>query len=96
MVSRGDDVWVLYPVYFDRSVSRKKGRRVAVNLAVEKPRVDEIERVLQKADISCAVEKKTHPSYWFSSQGRILVSKTSSKEKLIKSVARGIKQGRKQ
>ena len=95
MVSRGDDVWVLYPLYFDKSISRKAGRRVPVSLAVDKPKVSEIEMVLEKADRACGVDAKPHPSRWDKSQGRVLVSKSSSKEDLIRSVARGIKELRK-
>ena len=92
MVSKGDDIWVLYPVYFNKSVSRKAGRRVPVSLAVENPKVEEIETVLKNADRACAAEKKNHPSQWSTKRGRVLVSKTSSKEELIRSVARGIKE----
>ena len=95
MVSRGDDVWVLYPIYFDKSISRKDGRRVSCELAVDKPQVSEIEAVLTNADRACGVEKKRHPSRWHSKQGRVLVSKSSTKEELIRSVARGIKELRK-
>ena len=95
MVSRGDDVWVLYPLYFDRSISRKAGRRVPISLAVEKPKASEIQTVLEKADRASGVEEKSHPSRWDKAQGRVLVSKSSSKEDLIRSVARGIKDLRK-
>ena len=92
MVSKGDDIWVLYPVYFDKSVSRKAGRRVPKALAVDNPKVEEIEVVLTNADRACAVEDCAHPSQWSTKRGRVLVSKTSRKEELIQSVARGIKE----
>ena len=42
MVSRGEDKYVIYPIYFDKSVSRLSGRRVSRKNAVDKPDLENI------------------------------------------------------
>jgi signal recognition particle subunit SEC65 len=36
MVSRGEDKYVIWPIYFDKTVSRLKGRKVSKKHATEK------------------------------------------------------------
>lgn len=57
---------VLYPVYFDKEVSRADGRKVPTSLAVDMPDIDEIARVLQHFKIPFFVEiNKRHPRDFF-------------------------------
>ena len=44
MVSRGEDKYVVYPIYFDKSVSRLSGRRVPIKNAVDKPSLEDISK----------------------------------------------------
>jgi signal recognition particle subunit SRP19 len=57
---------VIYPYYFDKTVSRGDGRKVPAALAVDKPDVEDIKRMLQFLGISFMVElNKKHPSDHF-------------------------------
>ena len=94
MVSKGDDIWVVYPLYFDISVSRKDGRRVPRSLALDNPRCEEIKASLDSLDISCAIEDKEHPSIWNKKQKRVLVRKTVNKAALLQLLAEKMKEGR--
>ena len=42
MVSRDEDKYVVWPVYFDKSVSRLNGRKVSKKHAVDKPSIENI------------------------------------------------------
>ena len=42
MVSRDEDKYVVWPVYFDKSVSKLDGRKVPKKHAVEKPSLENI------------------------------------------------------
>ena len=48
MVSRGEDRYVVWPIYFDKSASRLSGRKVSKKQAVEKPSLEDIAKVDQK------------------------------------------------
>lgn len=57
---------ILYPIYFDKEVSRANGRKVPKELAVDTPDIDEIARVLQHFKIPFFVEiNKKHPRDFF-------------------------------
>ncbi len=88
MVSRGDDKYVIWPIYFDRSVSRIKGRKVSKKIAIDKPKIDDIEKVAKELDLNPVLEKKSsHPSRFWKSEGRILVDKKNSKSKILRQIA---------
>ena|SRR3990167_4929201 len=62
---------ILYPLYFDKNVSRDNGRKVANDLALEMPDVDDFRQVLTKLQIPFVVEiNKSHPSDFFC-KGRV-------------------------
>ena len=46
------DEIVLWPVYFDSTKTRSEGRRISKKLAMEKPRIDEIERAVEQMGFS--------------------------------------------
>lgn len=57
---------ILYPIYFDKKVSRANGRKVPGNLAIDTPDIDDIARVLQHFKIPFFVEiNKKHPRDFF-------------------------------
>ncbi len=87
MVSKGDDIWVIYPLYFDRNVSRKDGRKVSKKLALDNPKAEEIKAALDSLGINAAIENKTHPSRWYEEGDRVLVRKAMKKSDLIRKTA---------
>ena len=84
MVSRDDKKYVIYPLYFDRSVSRLHGRKVSQKHAVEKPSLENIAKAAKSLGLNPILEKNaTHSSTPWKQEGRILVEKKGPKSKLL-------------
>lgn len=88
MVSKGLDRFVLWPHYFDESVSRRDGRRVPDAVAVKAPDAPWVENAAKKLGLEPELEEKAvHPSIPYEKSGRVLVARKGSKEKVIRQVA---------
>ncbi|MHC1601747.1 MAG: signal recognition particle subunit SRP19/SEC65 family protein [Methermicoccaceae archaeon] len=86
---------VLWTCYFDAECTRAMGRRVPRKLAVRELSLGEVERACELLQLSTKTEKKArHPRTWWKADGRVLVEKGMPKQKLLKEVARRIKEGR--
>ena len=84
MVSRDDNKYVIYPLYFDRSISRLKGRKVSQRHAVEKPTLESIEKAAKSLGFNPILEKNgTHSSTPWNKEGRILIEKKGPKTKVL-------------
>jgi signal recognition particle subunit SRP19 len=84
MVSRDDNTYVIYPLYFDRSLSRLKGRKVSQKHAIEKPSLENIAKAAKSLGLNPVLEKNAaHSSTPWKREGRILVEKKGSKRKLL-------------
>ena len=78
---------ILYPCYFNASLSRSEGRRVPRTLGAKGPAINDIERALKRANVKYRVEEHHHPAYWIRREGRIIAEWHEKKESLIKKVA---------
>jgi signal recognition particle subunit SRP19 len=88
MVSRDDNKYVIYPVYFDSTVSRLNGRRVAKKHAVEKPSLENLAKAAKSLGLNPVLEKDAvHSSTPWKKEGRILVEKKGPKTKLLLQLA---------
>ena len=88
MVSKGHEGFVLWPHYFDASLSRAQGRRVGATIAVKDPDAAFVETAAKRLNLDPKVEEKlAHPSVPYERTGRVLVSKKGSKEAVIRLVA---------
>lgn len=88
MVSRGEEKYVIWPVYFDKSVSRLSGRKVAKKYAVEKPNIEDISKAAKSLGLNPILEKDAaHPSKPWKKEGRVLIDKKDSKSKLLTQIA---------
>ena len=88
MVSRGEDKYVIWPIYFDKSLSRLNGRKVSKKHAVDKPTIDDILKAAKSLKLNPVVEKNSsHPSNHWKKQGRILVDKKDTKSNILKQIA---------
>jgi len=80
---------IIWPAYFDSAKTRKNGRRVPKNLAVQSPKVEELQeaarRLSLKPELSLGAGYTKTP---WSKSGVILVEKQGSKEQVIKKLAR--------
>ncbi|MCX6670614.1 MAG: signal recognition particle protein Srp19 [Euryarchaeota archaeon] len=75
---------MIYPIYFDRSISRLKGRKVSQKHAVEKPSLENIAKAAKSLGLNPILEKNgTHSSTPWKREGRILIEKKGPKSKLL-------------
>ncbi|MFC7134211.1 MULTISPECIES: signal recognition particle subunit SRP19 [Salinibaculum] len=64
---------VIWPAFLDADCSRSEGRRVAEELAVPEPTVDEIAKAVQQVGYDAVIERdKTYPRE-YDPRGRVLV-----------------------
>jgi len=91
MVSKDEDKYVIWPIYFDKSVSRLNGRKIAKKHAVEKPSVENISKAAKSLGLNPVLEKNiAHPSHHWKKDGRVLVDKKDTKSKLLVQIANRI------
>ena len=86
--------WTIYPEHIDYRLSRRLGRKVPLEHAVESPTLDELMKACKSLKIPYTIEHdKSHPSNWIEKKGRIKVPKLEkiSKRKLLKLIAHRIK-----
>lgn len=92
MVSREDNKYVIWPLYFDKNASRREGRRVPEDLAIENPSVEKIFHIAKELGLNPLLERDArHPSRPWRKEGRILIDKKGKKEDLIREIARKLK-----
>jgi len=92
MVSRGENKFVIYPIYFDKTVSKLSGRKVSLKNSVEKPNIDDIAKAAKSLGLNPVLEiETTHPFYPYRKEGRILVDKKESKSKILISISKFLK-----
>jgi signal recognition particle subunit SRP19 len=83
------DKAIIWPIYFDASKSRKKGRRVIKSLAVQAPKILEIKEAVDKLGLKNEVKLDAHfPKTHWSKTGMLLVEKREAKEKIIQKIAK--------
>ena len=78
---------ILYPCYFDVSLTRNEGRRVSRSRAMKDPSLVAIEKALKRCRLRFRSEPKSHPAYWWKREGRIIVTWGEGKQKLLSMVA---------
>ena len=88
MVSRDENKYVIYPLYFDGTVSRLNGRKVARKYAIEKPSLENIAKAAQSLKLNPIIEKDSiHSSTPWKKEGRILIEKKGPKAQLLIQIA---------
>ncbi len=88
MVSRGEDKYVIWPVYFDKSVSKLHGRKVSKKQAVDKPTIEEISKAAKSLGFNPKIEKNvSYPGRFWKKEGRILVDKKDTKSNILSKIA---------
>ena len=88
MVSKDEDKYVVWPIYFDKSLSRLNGRKVSKKYAVDKPTSEDIAKAAKSLGLNPILEKDAaHPSRYWRKEGRILIDKKDSKIKLLRQIS---------
>jgi signal recognition particle subunit SRP19 len=86
---RKQDKIIIWPAYFDQTKTRKNGRRVPKNLAVQSPKILEIQEAAQKLGLEFeVVADKGYPKVPWAKTGMLLVEKKGSKEQIISRIAK--------
>jgi len=94
---RERDKFVLWPVYFDSTKTRIEGRRVPKNLAVPAPKLEELQKAVEKAGLQPKVLMDAgHPSSPWQKTGLIVIPKKGSKTQILQRVAEELSKARKQ
>ena len=90
---RKQDKIIIWPAYFDQAKTRKNGRRVPKNLAVQSPKIMEIQEATQKLGLEFeVVTDKDYPKTPWAKTGMLLVEKKGSKEHVINRIAKQLVQ----
>lgn len=71
-----DNAIVIWPEYFDRNRSRAEGRRMPIELCVDKPDLDIIAKGAMILDLEYKIfEDKAYPSNWAAKAGCVRVER---------------------
>jgi signal recognition particle subunit SRP19 len=83
------DKAIIWPVYFDSSKTRKEGRRVPKNLAVQSPKVLEVKEAVDRLGLKNEFSLEAHfPKTPWVKTGMLFVEKKEAKEKIIMKIAK--------
>ena len=85
-----DKYFVLWPQYFDSTLSKRMGRRVPKELAVPKPSQKEIIEACKELGREVIALEGRYPRQWWVGEGPVAVEKLEgeSKRELLEKVAR--------
>jgi len=90
--------YIIWPAYLDKKLSKKDGRKLPKNLAVENPNLDEIKKALDTIKIKYELEKNLkYPKDQGKVErniGRFLVEKKFSKNEILKKISKEIRKNR--
>jgi signal recognition particle subunit SRP19 len=92
---RKQDKIIIWPAYFDLTKTRKEGRRVQKSLAVQSPKILEVQEAAQKLglDFEVVPDKGYSKTPWVKT-GVLLVKKEGSKEQIIGRIAKQVLKAR--
>jgi signal recognition particle subunit SRP19 len=86
---------VLWPVYFDANKTRDEGRRVAKNLAIPSPNLDEIQKAAKRIGLHPEViHDAVHPNSPRQKTGLLRIPKKESKVETLRKIARELSEVR--
>ncbi|HII85545.1 TPA: signal recognition particle protein Srp19 [Candidatus Bathyarchaeota archaeon] len=92
---RKQDKAIIWPIYFDQTKTRKKGRRVPRNLSIPYPKIEEVEAATQKLGIKTEISiDASFPKNPWQKTGMIKVEKKMAKEQIISNIARQLLKAR--
>jgi signal recognition particle subunit SRP19 len=84
-----DNQSIIWPAYFDIGRTRKEGRRVPKNQAVQSPRITELQEAVEILGLESEVNIEAHfPKTPWAKTGMLIVEKDEPKELIIKKIAK--------
>jgi signal recognition particle subunit SRP19 len=85
------DKHILWPIYFDSTRSRSKGRRVPRNIAVTTPKLNELSEAAELLDLRPeTISDVAHPCTPWEKTGVVIIKKTRSKSQVTQKIAKKI------
>lgn len=81
--------FIIWPIYFDKTLSRSEGRRVPLRLSSRSPTVERLSKAAQRLGWHVKVEVAAHPRMHWKKTGRLIVKpdRSLSKQHVIKLLA---------
>jgi len=87
-----DDGYIIWPAYIDASKTRRGGRRIPKNIAIDNPSIQEIYLVAQAFKYNPIINSSARYSRaWWESPGYVKVIKKEKKKRMLQKIALGIK-----
>ena len=90
--------YVVWPSYFDKNLSKKDGRKLPKNLALDHPKFDEIKKALGSIGINHQIEKNSkYPKEQGKEErnlGRFIVEKKFSKNEILRKISKEMRKNR--
>ncbi|MFB6133443.1 MAG: signal recognition particle subunit SRP19 [Halanaeroarchaeum sp.] len=81
---------IIWPAYLDATRSRSAGRRVATDVAIESPTLEEIANAVQQVGYDAVIERDaSYPRTPWRNEGRVVVKQAddATKSDLLQAVA---------
>jgi len=89
MISRDDHKLIIWPIYFDKNISRSKGRKIGKKFSLEKPDIEKIAKAAKTLGLNPIIEKNaSHPNKSWKKEGRVIVDQKDAKTKIIFQIAK--------
>lgn len=84
---------VIWPIYFDGSVSRSYCRRVPLSLSVKNPTAELVAEAARKLGWKAEIEPGSHPAFWWKRAGKVIIDpgKPMKKSEVIRLLAQELK-----
>ncbi|MEE8632265.1 MAG: signal recognition particle subunit SRP19/SEC65 family protein [Candidatus Bathyarchaeia archaeon] len=84
---------IIWPAYFDSSLTRSRGRRVTKAIAISDPTAKKVKEAAESIGLDPVIEPGcSHPALPWKKIGRILVEKKTSKMQTVAEIARRLQQ----
>jgi signal recognition particle subunit SRP19 len=85
---RKQDKIVVWPVYFDSTKTREKGRRLPVKLCVPSPKISELKEAVERLGFqNKMILDKAYPKTPWVRSGMLIVAKKQPKNTVLKRIA---------
>ena len=89
MVSKDDHKLIIWPIYFEKNISRSKGRKISKKFSLEKPDVEKIAKAAKTLGLSPIIEKNaSNPYRSWKKEGRVIIDNKDIKSKIIFQIAK--------
>lgn len=86
------DMLIVWPNYFDASLSRSMGRKVPRALAVERPKLGDLCEAAERLSLRFKeVKDARHPARWWEATGYLILEKKFSKASTLRLLAKELK-----